>query len=146
MRVIVLVGLPASGKSTWAEAQGITVLSSDAVRALLSDDETNQQIHDEVFATMRYLLRKRLRLRAPATVVDATNLLPVHRKPWIKLAKSLGAEVEAVYFDTPVEECQRRNASRARVVPAEVIAAMAARMQPPIKAEGFSRVTTVANG
>jgi predicted kinase len=143
MRVIVLVGLPGSGKSTWAEAQGITVLSSDGVRALLADDVANQQIHDDVFATMRYVLRKRLRLGARATILDATNLLPAHRRPWVKLAQSLGAAVEAVYFDTPVEECQRRNAARARVVPAEVIDAMAGKLRLPSKSEGFNRVAHV---
>lgn len=141
MRVIVLVGLPASGKSTWAEAQGTTVLSSDHVRELLSDDVTNQQIHGQVFGTMRYLLRKRLELAAPLTIIDATNLRPKHRKPWIKVAKSLGAEVEAMFFDTPLEECQRRNAARSRVVPAEVIVQMASNLRPPKTAEGFHRIT-----
>jgi predicted kinase len=131
MKVIVLVGLPGSGKSTWAEAQGITVISSDGVRQLLADDATNQRIHVEVFSTMRYLLKRRLQLGAAATIVDATNLLPVFRKPWIKIAQA--------YFDTPLEECLRRNAGRARVVPAEAIIEMAKKLRPPTKAEGFTR-------
>lgn len=141
MRVIVMVGLPASGKSTWAETQGTTVLSSDHVRQLLSDDVTNQQIHGQVFTTMRYLLRKRLELAAPLTIIDATNLRPKHRKPWIKVARSMGAEVEAMFFDTPLEECLRRNAVRSRIVPAEAIFQMAATLRPPTADEGFHRVT-----
>lgn len=143
MTVLVLVGLPGSGKSTWAEAQGITVLSSDEIRQLLADDATDQQIHAQVFRTLRFLLRRRLELRAERTIVDATNLLPVHRKPWITLAASLGAEVEAIYFDTPLEECLRRNTRRARVVPANVITAMAAKLRPPTTAEGFVKVRRI---
>ena len=140
MTVLVLVGLPGSGKSTWAAAQPITVLSSDTIRQLLAGDATNQQIHKEVFRTLRFLLRRRLELGAPATIIDATNLLPIHRKPFIKLAHSLGADAEAVYFDTPLEECLRRNATRSRVVPPEVITALAAKLRPPTPAEGFTKI------
>ena len=138
-----LVGLPGSGKSTWAESQGITVLSSDGIRELLVDDVTNQQIHGEVFGTMRYLLRRRLALGAVATIIDATNLVPAHRKPWIALARSFGAAAEAVYFDTPLEECLRRNGARRRVVPEEAIARMESKFRPPTAAEGFVQVQLI---
>lgn len=143
-RLIVLVGLPGSGKSTWVRDQGPTVLSSDEIRRLLSDDPNNQSINGAVFATLRYLLRRRLELRAPVTYIDATNLTPKERRPYIVTAQMYGCTAEAVYFDTPPEECKRRNHGRDRVVPDEVIDSMAARLRVPTEDEGFTHVTVVS--
>ena len=77
------------------------------------------------------------------TIIDATNLLPAHRKPWITLAKAWGAAARAVYVATPLEECLRRNGLRTRVVDPEVIRGMAAKLRPPELKEGFTRVDWV---
>src|SRR5512140_3456854 len=116
MRIVVMVGLPASGKSTYLQQIGTAGLSSDAIRKTLADDETDQTIHDRVFQTLRYLLRQRLALRRPVTYIDATNLTPAERSPYIGIGKSYGCEVEAVYFDAPVDVCLARNAGRTRIV------------------------------
>lgn len=142
-RVIVLVGLPGSGKSTYVEQLGATALSSDAVRRLLADDETDQTIHPQVFATLRYLLRRRLALGRPATYLDATHLTRRERRPYIRLGRLLACRVEAVYFDVPLEVCRERNRRRPRVVPDDVLARMAERLVPPTVEEGFDAVTVV---
>ncbi len=136
--VVVLVGLPASGKSTWAA--GKPVLSSDAMRALLAGDERDQSIHKEVFAAIRYLLKERIRLGRPVTYVDATHLTPWERAPYKRLK---GVRLEAVFFDTPLEVCKARNRARARVVPDEVIDRMAAKLVKPARDEGFRKITVV---
>ncbi len=127
----------------WLHKQGITGLSSDAVRLLLSDDETDQTIHRRVFATLRYLLKQRLAIGKPVTYIDATHLTAWERRPYLKLAEVYNASVEAVFFDVPLEVCRERNQRRNRVVPEDVLQRMAAKLVPPTKAEGFSRVTVV---
>ncbi len=107
---------------------------------MLADDATDQTIHARVFATVRYLLKQRLALNRAVSCVDATHLTPSERRPYLRLPD---CRVEAVYFDTPLAVCQARNLQRERVVPAEVIARMAARLVMPTKAEGFWRVKVV---
>lgn len=142
-RIVVLIGLPGSGKSTYLEKLGLKGLSSDAVRGLLADDETDQSIHREVFATLRYLLRRRLALGRPVTYMDATHLTPRERRPYIKIGQLYGCAVEALFFDVPLDVCRQRNQGRSRVVPEEALERMAAKLVPPTVEEGFSTVTVI---
>ncbi len=135
--VVLSIGLPGSGKSTWFKRHNILPLSSDMVRILLFDDVTEQRYQDLVFSTLRSMLRARLLARRPWNYVDATNLSPHERRSWIKLAHDFGYEAHAVFFDVPPEVCMERNRRRERNVPEDVMQRMAAKLRPPKFEEGL---------
>jgi predicted kinase len=141
--VILAIGLPGSGKSSWFKRNKITPLSTDLLRAMLFDDATEQRIQDLVFSNLRSMLKARLIARRPTNYVDATNLTPQERQGWIKLAKDYGYEVQAVFFDVPVEVCLERNQKRERVVAEDVLRRMAAKLKAPGFEEGFGKITVV---
>ena len=141
--VVLTIGLPGSGKTTWYKRRGVTPLSSDLLRNLLFDDITEQRYQGLVFSTLRSLLRARLIAKMPWNYVDATNLSAHERKQWIKMAKSFQYEVQAVFFDVPLAVCMERNRQRERVVTDEVMLKMAERLRPPSFKEGFDKITVV---
>ncbi len=141
--VVLAIGLPGSGKTTWYKRRGVTPLSSDMLRTILFDDITDQRYSGLVFSTLRSLLRARLIAKMPWNYVDATNLSAHERRQWIKMAKSFGYEAQAVYFDVPLAVCMERNSKRERRVADDVMQKMAERLRPPSFKEGFSKITVV---
>ena len=141
--VVLAIGLPGSGKTTWFKRRGVTPLSSDMLRSILFDDITEQRYQGLVFSTLRSLLRARLIAKMPWNYVDATNLSAHERRQWIKMAKSFGYEAQAVFFDVPLEVCMERNSRRERTVSDDVMRKMAERLRPPSFKEGFSKITMV---
>jgi predicted kinase len=135
LKIVVAVGLPGSGKSTWFRKLGVHPISSDAIRAELTGDEGNQTVNSKVFKKMRALLA----MARDTVYIDATNLTRRDRKQWFKP----DCEMEAIYFDVPLEICKARNAARHRNVPEHILDLMAAKLIPPSIEEGFSKVEVV---
>jgi len=141
--VVLAIGLPGSGKSSWFKRHNVVPLSSDMVRSLLFDDVREQRFQDLVFSNLRSMLKARLIAKRPMNYVDATNLTPQERQHWIKLARDYQYEVHAVFFDVPLEVCLERHQRRDRVVPEDVMRRMAAKLKPPAFEEGFAKITVV---
>jgi len=75
LALVVLIGPSGAGKSTFARAYFLPseLLSSDACRALVADDENDQAATNDAFDVLHYIARKRL-AAGRLTVVDATNV------------------------------------------------------------------------
>ena len=141
--MVLAIGLPGSGKSSWFKRHNIHPLSSDLLRELLFDDAQEQRFQDLVFSNLRSMLKARLIARRPMNYVDATNLTPHDRQSWIKLAKDYGYDVQGVFFDVPLEVCMERHQRRGRAVPEDIMRRMAGKLKPPTFEEGFSKITVV---
>jgi protein phosphatase len=113
LSLVVLIGPSGGGKSTFARRhfKSTEVLSSDALRALVSDDENDQSATDDAFAALHYVAGRRL-ARGRLTVVDATNVQPESRKPLVALAREYHVLPVAIVLDLPERVCHARNQSR----------------------------------
>ncbi len=114
LSLVVLVGATGSGKSTFARAHfaATEVLSSDACRGFVADDENDQAATGDAFDVLNYIAGKRL-ARGRLTVVDATNVQPDARKKLVALAREYDVLPVAIVLDLPEQVCRARNAVRA---------------------------------
>ena len=81
LSLVVLIGPSGSGKSTFARKHFLPteILSSDACRAMVSDEENNQAVTTEAFEVLHFIAAKRLAF-GRLTVIDATNVQPEARR------------------------------------------------------------------
>ncbi|MCU1644005.1 MAG: Protein-serine/threonine phosphatase [Nocardia sp.] len=113
LSLVVLIGSTGSGKSTFAHKHfpSTAILSSDAYRGIVSDDETDQSATADAFALLHHVAGVRLR-RGLRTVVDATNVQPRARQQLIELARAHDVLPVAIVLDVPDQICVERNAGR----------------------------------
>ena len=111
--LVVLIGASGSGKSTFARTHFLPTetLSSDACRALVSDDENNQAATQDAFDVLHFIAAKRL-AAGRLTVVNATNVQAEARRPLVALARQYHCLPVAIVFDLPERVCQERNRVR----------------------------------
>lgn len=153
-KLIILCGLPGSGKSSYAEEfmrdnyifndDEVVLHSSDAIREELFGDPGSQENNALVFETMHK--RVKADLKAGKTVIyDATNITRKSRKGVIALAHPTNDTVECHIVWADPHECIRRDSLRDRSVGPEVIDKMLRRWQSPWKDEGFDKIRLILN-
>jgi protein phosphatase len=149
--LVLLVGPSGSGKSTWASAHFVreAILSSDAFRAMVAGDATDQSATADAFKVLHAVARARLR-RGLLTVVDATNLTDGARRSLLRLARPWSRPVVAVVFDLSLERCLAQNHARPdRRVPDEVVRRHHAQLRgldAKLPAEGYASIHVLADG
>ncbi len=151
MIVLILIGAPGCGKSTWGEKfaadNGYTYLSSDRNRARVGRGEDDQQASARAFSLLKQEMREALD-RGENVVVDACFVSRKARKDFVNIARSRGAYLRAVTFELPREIIIERNAKRAasggRNVPVFVIDRMLGNYQKPEFPE-FDEITVRTN-
>ena len=138
-----MVGLVASGKSTYAEELAkktdAIVLSSDAIRWELFGDETDQEHNQQVFQELHKRAKKWL-CDGRNVIYDATNISSKHRRAFLNELKKIDCVKNCVIMATPYEQCLENNRSRARQVPQWVIERMYRKWQTPAIFEGFDNI------
>jgi len=145
LSLVVLVGPSGSGKSTFARKhfRPTEVLSSDACRGMVSDDENDQAATADAFEVLHVIARKRLAL-GRLTVVDATNVQPEARKSLIQLGREHHCLPVALVFNLSEKVCEERNRGRDdRSFGSHVVRQQRSQLRRSLrglKREGFSHV------
>lgn len=140
---IMMVGLPASGKSTKAIELALTynakVHSSDAIREELSGDVNNQDLNDVVFSTLHARVKAEL-LIGRNVIYDATNLNYKRRMSFLQQLNKIPCRKECHVMAVPFEICTERNELRNRVVPAHAMEKMYRSFNIPYWYEGWDDI------
>ncbi|MGW7444988.1 AAA family ATPase [Kitasatospora sp. NPDC054795] len=117
----VLVGLSGAGKSTYAARWPASwTLNLDSYREMATDDAADQSATPVALQIQDLFLDARLSRRL-TTIIDSTTLLPHARAHLLARARYWQRPCVAVLVDTPLDQCRRQNAARARVVPDHVL-------------------------
>ncbi len=145
LSLVVLIGASSSGKSSFARKhfKPTEIVSSDACRGMVSDDENSVTVSDDAFDLARYITAKRLK-NGLLTVIDATNVQPEARKDWVQLAREYHVLPVAVVLNMPEKVCEQRNALRTdrnlgkHVIPHQL--SQLRRSLKKLKLEGFRHI------
>lgn len=121
---VITVGIPGSGKTTWAEQQYDYVnLNLDDFREKVSGNAADQTVN-KLAIDMRDAFLKRAINKQQNIILSDTNINPFFRNKLVEQLKTAGYSVELKVFSISLEEALKRNSSRSRNVPEEVIARM----------------------
>ncbi|MGI8999627.1 MAG: AAA family ATPase [Candidatus Limnocylindria bacterium] len=112
--LVLLIGISASGKSTFGRRHfaPTEIISSDALRAMITDDPTAQEATDDAFDLLHRILAMRLH-RGRLSVIDATNVEEWARAQLVAAARRHRRPSVAIVLGLPLAVALERNALRA---------------------------------
>ena len=146
--LIVLGGLPASGKSTYAEmlveSGQFCRVCPDLIRKELYGNESIQGNGREVFK-IAFDAIQRLGKQNFNVVFDATNIDRNRRKELVEEMRLYFDIIICKWFSTPLYICKIRNKERWRQVPEEVLETMDRRFVEPTMDEGWDYIEEIKN-
>ncbi|MBD1823294.1 AAA family ATPase [Cyanobacteria bacterium FACHB-DQ100] len=144
---MLLIGLPGSGKSTYARSLRSCMISTDTIRAQLFGDEAVQGSWLKIWLKVRSQFQQAVSAirsgEIEFAIYDATNAVRKQRRAAIALARKSGfTHITGVWINPPIEVCLERNRMRDRQVPDAVIHRMARRLYgaPPALDEGLDEL------
>lgn len=141
-KFVMLVGLPASGKSKMAtryKEKGYVVHSSDAIREELYGDSQIQRNHNKIFSTLHQRVKKDL-TTGYDVIYDATNISAKRRVQFLKELKDIECHKTALVMATPYNNCVKNDNLRANSVGWQVIFKMLKSWQLPCYNEGWDEI------
>lgn len=112
-KCIILVGIPCSGKSSWAKEQGIPILSCDKIREDLYGKDYKFD-HEKEFLVWEIFYEK-IRAADRDFIVDNTNCKFIYINKIMEILKGIKHikfDVELKYFDCSLEKAYFRNIIR----------------------------------
>lgn len=147
--LFMMVGLPGSGKSTYAEhiitPNGKPIIhSSDKLREELYGDVDSQEHNGELFVELHRRIKNDLK-NGKDVVYDATNISKKRRMAFLRELNNIQCHRICITIMTPYDMCLEYNRARQRVVPDEVINRMIKNWNPPDYTEGFENIILVFN-
>ena len=144
--LVVTVGLPSSGKTSWvddfiAENQGqaIDVISSDKIREEVFNDIEDQNHNSEVFDLMKRRTKESLS-QGHIAIYEATNISSKRRRALLKELNKYYDKAICLFKYKRLTACQIDNEKRDREVPSNVIDRMYRNFEIPHKSEGFDEI------
>lgn len=138
--LLMLVGIPGCGKSTFAKNHPEYIWhSSDEIREELGLANENRQDNAKCFEVLENRVKKDLE-NGRSCIYDATNLSRKKRMTFLPWIKKTGCKVIAIVFPVDIQICKERNANRSRVVPEHAIDRMITSFDVPTCSEGFDEI------